>query len=299
MKGAYGPAAETIDLSRGLELVADALNGDDLGRAMVAALRLRLPGLSWDSAARIASIDESLAKYNFNPDEPRDWRGRWTSSDNLAPPTAARSKEVQSKEPNAPKDHDQESVSPRGANVSIADLDFSGEGVPFSDASEIGPNQDDHAELIPAGYNGVFHDQVVRDVAAYLESRGQIVATEVSLQMADGSAKARLDILAYDPTIPILYAVEVKTGDRPEYTEGQLVVYPHLMMGESVVSLTGRTISFGILPNELLPPMPLFKFYQKDKGSPIKIKREFPESMKRYHKNKSLLSPCLGYLGDQ
>ena len=28
---------------------------------------------------RLADADRELTKYNYNPDEPRDWHGRWTS----------------------------------------------------------------------------------------------------------------------------------------------------------------------------------------------------------------------------
>jgi hypothetical protein len=64
-------------LVRGLGVAADALNHGDIGRAMIAALHLRLPDLTWEGASRIAKVDERLAKYS--PDQPRDWHGRWTS----------------------------------------------------------------------------------------------------------------------------------------------------------------------------------------------------------------------------
>jgi hypothetical protein len=76
MKGAYGRDVDVVALSPRLGVVAQALNRGDHGRAMVAALHLRLPELSWDSAVRIARADNALAKYN--PNKPRDWHGRWT-----------------------------------------------------------------------------------------------------------------------------------------------------------------------------------------------------------------------------
>jgi hypothetical protein len=77
MKGAYAEAADPERLVRGLGVVADALNRGDIGRAMIAALHMRLPDLDAAGAARIAEADEVLAKYS--PDEPRDERGRWTT----------------------------------------------------------------------------------------------------------------------------------------------------------------------------------------------------------------------------
>jgi hypothetical protein len=76
--GAAG--GEDIDpaaLSRSLKAIAVALNRGDLAYAMTAAVLTRLPELDWEAAARLAKADEWLAKYD--PDEPRDWLGRWTT----------------------------------------------------------------------------------------------------------------------------------------------------------------------------------------------------------------------------
>jgi len=64
----------------GLKVVAHALNAGDLGRAMIAAIHLRLPALSGGGAAGVNFAADMLAKYN--PDEPRDARGRWTTEGN-------------------------------------------------------------------------------------------------------------------------------------------------------------------------------------------------------------------------
>ncbi len=77
MKDGYGHAIDTARLRRGLDVIADALNRDDIGRAMVAAIHLRLPSLDQQGAARIAFADEALNKYD--PSEPRDAHGRWTT----------------------------------------------------------------------------------------------------------------------------------------------------------------------------------------------------------------------------
>ena len=77
LKAAYGQDADPVGLAPGLDVVAKALNQGDLGRAMVAALHLRLPDIGPDDAERIAKADDALAKYD--PGEPRDQRGRWTT----------------------------------------------------------------------------------------------------------------------------------------------------------------------------------------------------------------------------
>ena len=93
MEAAYDRQIEPTYVTQGLEVVARALDQGDLGRAMVAALRLRLPELSGEGAIGIAQVDAALAKYS--PDEPRDERGRWTANGgggrtNMAPPRSAR-----------------------------------------------------------------------------------------------------------------------------------------------------------------------------------------------------------------
>ena len=76
-KAGYGAAFDTDKLVRGLSVASQALNDGNLGRAMIATLHLRLPELDAAGAARLAAVDEVLAKYS--PDQPRDWHGRWTS----------------------------------------------------------------------------------------------------------------------------------------------------------------------------------------------------------------------------
>ena len=46
---------------------------------MIAAVHTRTPELGPEAAVRLADADRELTKYNYNPDEPRDWHGRWTS----------------------------------------------------------------------------------------------------------------------------------------------------------------------------------------------------------------------------
>jgi hypothetical protein len=70
----------------GLAKVAEALNGGDIARAMIAAVLLRLPELDFLGAVRVARMNDALSKYD--PNEPRDRRGRWTTddSDTTTPP---------------------------------------------------------------------------------------------------------------------------------------------------------------------------------------------------------------------
>ena len=59
-----------------LEAVARALNAGETALAMTSAVLLKFPEPDWNAAVRIAQADELL---KYDPDEPRDWRGRWTT----------------------------------------------------------------------------------------------------------------------------------------------------------------------------------------------------------------------------
>jgi hypothetical protein len=83
IKGAYGAQVDPSYVLPGLDVIARALNHGDLGRAMIAAVQLKLPELSWEGALRVAQADNTLAKYD--PDEPRDARGEWTADGEASP----------------------------------------------------------------------------------------------------------------------------------------------------------------------------------------------------------------------
>jgi hypothetical protein len=63
----------------GLKAAADALEKGDLARAMLVTQFMWLPSLPDEDALRRAVDADSLAKSGFNPDQPRDEDGRWSS----------------------------------------------------------------------------------------------------------------------------------------------------------------------------------------------------------------------------
>lgn len=74
--------------STGLKAVAAALEKGDLARAMMITQFMWLPNLADQRAYDKAIKAELLVKAGFNPNEPRDSRGRWTtnsSSDGIFP----------------------------------------------------------------------------------------------------------------------------------------------------------------------------------------------------------------------
>ncbi|HTW34510.1 MAG TPA: hypothetical protein VMD53_07825 [Rhizomicrobium sp.] len=76
---------------RSVKLVANALNKGDMARAMMTAVLMRLPEPG--TPVRIADTNRALAKAGYDPDEPRDERGRWTNGEDgggVAPSTVHR-----------------------------------------------------------------------------------------------------------------------------------------------------------------------------------------------------------------
>jgi hypothetical protein len=92
---AYGDDANWESHARGVKLVAAALNKGDLARATMTAVLMRLPEPG--SPISVADVDGMLAKAGFNPDEPRDEQGRWTTegSESTGPNTPHRDPRIQ------------------------------------------------------------------------------------------------------------------------------------------------------------------------------------------------------------
>ena len=88
LKAAYGADGDANLLESSLQAIARALNGGDLARAAITAVLTRTPELSVEAARRLAAANDNLTKYD--PDQPRDWHGRW-ATDGAAGPKAPRS----------------------------------------------------------------------------------------------------------------------------------------------------------------------------------------------------------------
>ena len=86
LAAAYGADHEAAALLRRLPLIREALQKDDLFRAMILAVHARIGPLSAAGLEKLARAG-ALGKYNFNPDEPRDAYGRWTDGGEAAPAT--------------------------------------------------------------------------------------------------------------------------------------------------------------------------------------------------------------------
>jgi hypothetical protein len=68
-----------------LGAITQALNRGDFASAMIAAVHTQTPELTVEAAARLTQADRELMKYDYNPEETRDWHGRWTGDGSSAP----------------------------------------------------------------------------------------------------------------------------------------------------------------------------------------------------------------------
>lgn len=78
LSAAYESPPDLVRFLAGLRQVGAALEEDNLAQAMIAAVQLGLAAIPERKARTVTHVDE-LSKYNFNPLEPRDWHGHWTS----------------------------------------------------------------------------------------------------------------------------------------------------------------------------------------------------------------------------
>jgi hypothetical protein len=74
-----------MTLQSRLGAITQALNRGDFATAMIAAVHTQTPVLTAEAAARLAQADRELTKYDYNPEESRDWHGRWTADGSSAP----------------------------------------------------------------------------------------------------------------------------------------------------------------------------------------------------------------------
>lgn len=254
--------------SKGIAALAIALNNAEIARAQLIALHLRFPdsqpvpnsrGFTRDGFVEfIRALNASnLIKADWDPDEHPRWPagapesqgGRFaprgeseTDGANFSDGDALGSRAVDER-----ASSDDKEVASNGSNAGAAQLNSA---VAYDDQGKL---------LDEAVYRGYFHDAVVIGYAEYLRKAGLTVATEVPLEMADGSGAARIDIIAKGKGF--VRAVEVKTGDDPDVTPGQLLVYPHLMLGASVISESQKIAKFGFVPGQVLPPIPIELMY--------------------------------------
>jgi len=127
---------------------------------------------------------------------------------------------------------------------------------------------DSSSDVVLIADQGGFHEKVKQEHLDALRKAGNTCVSELNLTFA--GVTARLDILCVTPD-GFLAGVEVKTGDDPDYTDAQKVVYPHAILGFGVTSPDGKISDLGQSPNVPLPPITLFVLYTPGPGLPYQL----------------------------
>ncbi|MFI4973868.1 MAG: hypothetical protein ACHP84_04935 [Caulobacterales bacterium] len=262
MKAAYGRDIGGARLSAGLGVVADALNRGDLPRAMVAALHLRLSEPSREGAARVAQADEALTKYD--PNEPRDWRGRWTTGGGggSGSPTPARSHRTpfsvepvgqrrsrQSPSPSTPApDSTPDASSSRGSwggpaqlyggqLIQVQNLGIGGNGPPPEDEPIAEPEPPVEAPRVPYGWdtpaytvNHLYHPPIrnpkLRDGTPWPRATPDVIRATLALRR--GQTPTMVIFVPIDGIgPPLVGSTPTFEYDRPDgYDEVRLIGTP-------------------------------------------------------------------------
>lgn len=134
--------------------------------------------------------------------------------------------------------------------------------------SVAGGNDSDITDLgtvVAVAYRGEYHDELVQKLAGGMRSQGANVLTEVKMCLQ--AICARIDILGRSP-VGDLFALEVKTGLRPDFTPQQMAVYPHLRGGHVLIAPDQKVRQLGLVPGLTLPPIEGALLYQRDAASP-------------------------------
>lgn len=140
LKAAYGD--HPIALQSRLDSIAQALNHGDFTLAAITAVQTQTPELSAEAALRLVNADEELRKYSYNPEEPRDWRGRWITDVTENESTAAAAISLDGKVGDDVGGREDSDSSPESASLeqtfekkydNLGPVDFAKEVIQFGD----------------------------------------------------------------------------------------------------------------------------------------------------------------------
>jgi len=123
-----------------------------------------------------------------------------------------------------------------------------------------------------AAYQGAYHDQLVAQLTSGMLGAGIQTVNGPTICLTGASPCARPDIFARDPVSGGLMIIEVKTGDNPTFTPGQINVYSHLDAPGSLYSASPQLSAFGIFPGQSLPAILGIVWYQTNANTaPVQI----------------------------
>ena len=215
----FGLPIDLRSRAGGLTAIARALNAEDVALAQIATVQLAIPerprlskGTSSQQAHEQFIRDLSLSgllKSDWNPEEHPRWPA--DSPDSQGGQFAPKGEGLIGDFDTADDDDRASRETTKSSSTSIATGGEGDFGSALFPAVERGEDED---FFDPVVYPGYFHDEVVNELAQRLQIKGCTVETEVIIQMADGSASTRIDLLVKAPNTPVT-GVEVKTGEIP------------------------------------------------------------------------------------
>jgi hypothetical protein len=251
----FGAAKQPDWLFERCREIVRALTDNEIAFAQITGLHLSIGDLDTARLGQLSRAAPSI-KANFNPDEPRvpaghPDGGEWTAdaptfsigSDGSAGPTG-------------------ESGAHSGSDRGDAARH------PYRSSNTEGPYHAD-PNVLPAAYQGYYHDEVVEGFRNYLVDKGGKVITAVPLITIDGTTAVADMIVKMPDTMP--FVIEVKTGENPQFTNSQRRVYPMAQIGGHVLSPKDAIREVGLMPGKLLPPLDVWIYWSPGPGRPAKV----------------------------
>jgi hypothetical protein len=232
--------------------IAKALDGGEIALAQILGLQIPIGELSEGQLRGLAAI-APLIKANFNPDEPRVPKGNpdggeWTIGDaGIALDTGTAFHDpMREGDGYDRKNRNPDRSDGAGQTASIASPD------------------DTDGSLLPAAYQGDYHDAVVRALKDYLTKKDAKVITGVALNAINGVSAVADMIVRLPGAAPFI--IEVKTGPGAQFTHSQMIVYPMAQVGGHVSSPNGALKEIGLTLGKLLPPLDVYIYWVRIPG---------------------------------
>lgn len=127
------------------------------------------------------------------------------------------------------------------------------------------------AQIGDAAYMGGFHDVVRDQLVDDLRAAGNIAETEVTLILpGEHPVAARIDILAVTKGGE-LRGIEIKTGEVPDFTPRQAIVYYHAVTSDVVVSPDQKIRRLGLTPGAPIERFKIDVLYARGPNSEFRI----------------------------
>ena len=228
-----------------LASIATALERGDLVKAQLLGLALPIDELTDHQLQRLHHASDLIK--DFNPDQPRDERGRWTDEGDAAASGA---------------------TAPQGG---LAQLWLS--SLSSAPGSSHGSTS---GSVTDAGYQGYYHDYLVQHLlvqhlAQVTRDHGGQAITSVPMVAVTGDT-AIADLIVKPRGWPSPFILEVKTGNDPTFTLKQARVYPLAMIGGHVTSRKADVTQVGLVPGAPFPPLPVLAVYTRGPGAEMYYK---------------------------